>query len=147
MAKYKLTVVYELEDNEGVQSESELNAYIDEVVKTSIGSWDKVDATLLVNDKDTYKAEKKAIDKEILKTISMWPWHCSANSLPTEQDKYIIACVWDNDRWREFGCYQFDHKKKCFENDDCRLKPSPNVYWRIVAEPEPPKPRQHDSDR
>jgi hypothetical protein len=153
MAKYKLTVVHELEDNEGVQSESELKAYVDGVVKASIGDWDKVRAELQVNDTQTYNAEQKAFDKEIIKMISMWPWHCSANGLPTEQDVHIIACQWLEEEkiWVNYDFYTFDFEKKAFVTDtmygDFYLVPSPNVYWRTVAEPEPPKPIQHDSDR
>jgi hypothetical protein len=150
MAKYKLTVVHELEDNEGVQSESELKAYVDGVVKASIGDWDKVRAELQVNDTQTYNAEQKAFDKEIIKMISMWPWHCSANSLPTEQDEHIIACEYINGVWTAYEFYTFRDDPQRFVSTDSdsptTLYPSPNVYWRTVAEPDPPKPRQHDSD-
>lgn len=135
MAKYKLTMVHELEDNEQALNESEAQLYVQDAISRSIAGWDKVRASLKVNDKlSTFKAKATSIDKP--KEIG-WPWHCSADVLPDEGNEHVIACVWDDDRWRELSFYKFDHKRQFFENDVFRLKPSPNVWWRTVAEPEP----------
>ena len=152
MAKYKLTVVHELEDNEGVQSESELEKYVQDVCSTSISQWDRVSAALTVNKEGFFKAQLASADALHDKKHG-WPWHCSLDSLPTEQDEHIIACQWREEckMWVNYDIYAFDFEKMEFVTDtvfgDFCLVPSPNVYWRTVAEPEPPKPRQHDSDR
>lgn len=152
MAKYKLTVVHELEDNEGVQSESELEKYVQDVCSTSIGQWDRVSAALIVNKEGSFKAQLAASDTLHDKKHG-WPWHCSLDSLPTEQDVHIIACQWleEYEIWVDYDLYTFDFEKMAFVVDTMfgafHLFPSPDVYWRTVAEPEPPKPRQHDSDR
>ena len=146
MAKYKLTVVHELEDNEGVQSESELEKYVQDVCSTSIGQWDRVSAALTVNKEGFFKAQLASADALHDKKHG-WPWHCSVDSRPTEEDENIIACLWDGKRWTMFGMYYYDTMRQHFINDYGRLKLSPNVYWRTVADPEPPKLRQHDSDR
>lgn len=146
MAKYKLTVVHELEDNEGVQSESELYKYVKDVCSTSIGQWDRVSASLIVNKEGLFVAKLASADALRDKKHG-WPWHCSLDCLPTEEDENIIACLWDGKRWTMFGMYYFDTMRKYFINDHGRLRISPNVYWRTVADPEPPKPRQHDTDR
>ena len=152
MAKYKLTVVHELEDNEGVQSESELEKYVQDVCSTSIGQWDRVSAALTVNKEGFFKAQLASADALRDKKHG-WPWHCSLDSLPTEEDKHIVACSWNQKMkmWMFYGFYYFDSFYQIFRertsgSDPWVLHPSPNVYWRTVAEPEPPKPRQHDSD-
>ena len=82
MAKYKLTV-HELEDNEGVQSESELEKYVQDVCSTSIGQWDRVSAALTVNKEVFFKAQLASADALRDKKHG-WPWHCSLDCLPTE---------------------------------------------------------------
>jgi hypothetical protein len=145
MAKYKLTVVHELEDNEGVQSESELEKYVQDVCSTSIGQWDRVSAALTVNKEGFFKAQLASADALHDKKHG-WPWHCSLDSLPTEEDKNILVCYWDGSQWRDFNLYEFDSLRQFFHNEYGRLWPCRDLYWRTVAEPEPPKPRQHDSD-
>ena len=149
MAKYKLTVVHELEDNEGVQSESELEKYVQDVCSTSIGQWDRVSAALTVNKEGFFKAQL-ASDDALHDKKHGWPWHCSLDNLPTEQDEHIVACEYINGVWTAYEFYTFRDDPQRFVSTDSDsptiLYPSPNVYWRTVAEPEPPKPRQHDSD-
>ena len=130
-------MVHELEDNEQPMSDSELQKYVEDAAFASLGDWDRVRASLKVNDKrPAFKAKRTDIIGSIRKAMQ-WPWHCSADVLPNEGDEHVIACVWDDNRWRELSFYEFDHKRQFFENDVFRLKPSPNVWWRTVAEPEP----------
>lgn len=148
MAKYKLTVVHELEDNEGVQSESELEKYVQDVCSTSIGQWDRVSAALTVNKEGLFKAQLASADALHDKKHG-WPWHCSLDNLPTEEDENIIACAWNGKYWSCFGFYTFDFEKQIFVDEETAstLFPSINVYWRTVAAPDlKPKRRPHDSD-
>lgn len=138
MAKYRLTVRHFLEDNEEVQSDSEIQKYMQNVVETSLAGWDRVEAALIVNRKDAYTSQASTTDKILkIKKLVGWPWHCSTDSLPTEEDENIIACLWDGKRWTMFGMYYFDLTRRYFVNDHGKLNPSPNVWWRTVADPEP----------
>ena len=56
----------------------------------------------------------------------------------TDEDKHILACVWDGKRWRKFSNYTWNNHGQYFYSDFGRLYPDKNVYWRTVAEPEPP---------
>ena len=136
MAKYKLIVTHYLEDNEEMQSASEMSKYIEDVVATSIGDWDEVKATLVANDTSAFHSGTSKNNESQKK--HGWPWHCSTDSLPTDDDKHILACVWDGERWREFNNYEWDNRGQYFYNDYGRLYPDKNVYWRTVAKPEPP---------
>jgi hypothetical protein len=136
MAKYKLTVTHYLEDNEGTQSESELQKYLDDCIATSISDWDKVQATLVANDTSVFHSETSKNNESQKK--HGWPWHRSTDCLPTDEDKHILACVWDGERWREFSNYEWNNRGQYFYNDYGKLYPDKNVYWRTVAEPEPP---------
>ena len=57
MAKYKLIVTHYLEDNEEMQSASEMSKYMEHVVTTGIGDWDEVKATLVANDTSVVHSE------------------------------------------------------------------------------------------
>lgn len=138
MAKYKLTVTHYLEDNEEMQSASEMSKYMEDVVATSIGDWDEVKATLVANDTSVFHSETSKNNESQKK--HGWPWHRSTDCLPTDDDKHILACVWDGERWREFANYEWDNTGQFFYDDYGRLYPDKNVYWRTVAEPEPPTP-------
>lgn len=136
MAKYKLTVTHYLEDNEEMQSASEMNKYTEDCVNVSIGDWDKVEATLVANGTSEFHSEASKNNESQKK--HGWPWHCSTDCLPTDDDKHILACIWDGERWREFSDYKWDKTGQFFYDDHRKLYPDKNVYWRTVAEPEPP---------
>lgn len=142
MAKYRLTVVHSIEDNEEMQSASEMNKYVEEVVETGIGDWDKIEATLVANDTSVFHSETSKNNESQKK--HGWPWHRSTDCLPTDDDEHIIACEYINGVWTAYEFYTLRDNPPRFVGYDSDsptiLYPSPNVYWRTVAEPEPPNP-------
>lgn len=140
MAKYKLTMVHELEDNEQALNESEAQRYVEDAVTRSIGDWDHVEATLIVDKEKSFSIKHSAADNVAM--FPNWPWHCSMDRLPTPEDIHVIACKWDEDFqiWTDYDIYEFRSDEQVFIDDQeipVKLYPSPNVWWRTVAEPEP----------
>lgn len=140
MAKYKLTMVYELEDNEQAPNESETERYLEYVITRAIVDWDHVEATLIVDKEKSFSIKHSAADN--VAKFPNHPWYCSMDRLPIPEDVHVIACEWNENyqMWINYDIYEFRSDEQVFIDDQeipCKLYPSPNVWWRTVSEPEP----------
>lgn len=148
MTKLIVTTKLELETNDGFNSEKDTQLYMQNYVAEALKDWDKASMVVEQTNADGEQmhhsfsqVSSKADDKSKSKR-SRYPWHCSADDLPTKDEYHVLICEWDDEQqiWLNFKKCIFDSTKKTFtmyEGEVAKeVNPSPFVYWRLVNKPD-----------